>query len=113
MLYKLKSIRGYKLHGRDGDIGQAEEFYFDDHHWTIRYLVVDTTNWWPGGRVLVSPQWIEEVSWEDQTVHVALTRATIRQSPEYSEQSLLNRDYEHKLHHHYQSRDYWADQPGS
>ncbi|MFA7329470.1 MAG: PRC-barrel domain-containing protein [Candidatus Delongbacteria bacterium] len=112
-LRSSRDVTGHVIMASDGEIGHVEDFILDDESWAIRYLVVDTTNWWPGGRVLVSPQWIEEVSWEDQTVHVALTRATIRQSPEYSEQSLLSRDYEHKLHHHYQSRDYWTDQPGS
>ena len=31
MLYKVKTLKGYKLHSLDGDIGKIEEFYFDDH----------------------------------------------------------------------------------
>lgn len=32
-----------------------KEFYFDDKHWTIRYLVADTGNWLTGNKVLISP----------------------------------------------------------
>ena len=39
MLNKAKTLAGYKLHSLDGELGKVEEFYFDDHHWTIRYLV--------------------------------------------------------------------------
>jgi hypothetical protein len=55
MLRSVKDIRGYGMHTTDGDIGRAYEFYWDDETWTIRYIVVDTRNWWPGKKVLVSP----------------------------------------------------------
>jgi len=41
MLDTMKSMRGYKLNSLDGEIGKVEEFYFDDHYWTLRYLVAD------------------------------------------------------------------------
>ena len=45
ILIKAKTLKGYQLESLDGEIGKVEEFYFDDHHWTIRYLVADTGNW--------------------------------------------------------------------
>lgn len=42
MFYKAKTLKGYKLHSLDGEIGKVEEFYFDDQHWAIRYLVAGT-----------------------------------------------------------------------
>jgi len=45
MLKKAKTLKGYKLNSRDGEIGSVKEFYFDDRHWTIRYLVADTGDW--------------------------------------------------------------------
>ena len=48
MLNKAKILKGYKLNSRDGEIGKVNEFYFDDHHWTIRYLVADTGDWLTG-----------------------------------------------------------------
>ena len=55
MLSKAKTLNGYRLNGLDGEIGKAKEFYFDDHHWTIRYLVADTENWLIERQVLISP----------------------------------------------------------
>src|ERR1019366_2899047 len=55
MLSRAKTLKGYKLHSLDGEIGKVKEFYFDDRHWTIRYLVADTGNWLPGRQVLISP----------------------------------------------------------
>jgi hypothetical protein len=89
------------------------DFIIDDETWAIRYLIVDTTNWWLGKKVLVSPQWIERVSWSELKVFVNLTRETIMQSPEYTEESLLTRDYETGLHRHYNRQGYWIDEPAA
>jgi len=45
-------------------------------------------------KVLISPQWIERVSWSESAVFINLSRETIKESPEYTEESLLTRDYE-------------------
>ena len=55
MLSKAKTLQGYKLNSLDGEIGKVKEFYFDDQHWAIRYLVADTGNWLTGRQVLISP----------------------------------------------------------
>ncbi len=110
MLRSIKQLYGDKLGASDGDIGHVKDFYFDDQNWAIRYLVVDTRNWWPGKRVLVSPQWIERISWNESKVFVNLSRETVKQSPEYSEEA-LTRDYETRLHQHYNRQGYWTNEP--
>jgi hypothetical protein len=103
-------VSGHHIQALDGEIGHVQDFIIDDETWAIRYLIVDTHNWWPGKKVLVSPQWIERVSWGERKVFVNLDRETIRQSPEYTEESLLNRDYEVGLHRHYNRKGYWVDE---
>ncbi len=104
------AVTGSHLQALDGEIGHVEDFIIDDENWTIRYLVVATKNWWPGKKVLVSPQWIERVSWEESKVFTNLSRQTIKESSEYSEETLLTRDYEIALHHHYDRKGYWIDE---
>ena len=48
MLIKAKTVQGYRLESFDGEIGRVQEFYFDDLHWAIRYLVADTGTWLSG-----------------------------------------------------------------
>jgi sporulation protein YlmC with PRC-barrel domain len=110
--YHLRStseVSGYKIHATDGEIGHIEDFVIDDETWTIRYLIVDTKNWWPGKRVLLSPKWIKSVSWEESKIFVDLPREKIKQAPEYSDKTLLNRDFEDGLHRHYGRHGYWVD----
>ena len=109
-LRSTREVTGYNLHALDGEIGHIEDFVVDDETWAIRYLIVGTKNWWPGKKVLVSPQWIERVSWGERKVFVNLSRGTIKQSPEYTDESLLTRDYEIGLHGHYNRKGYWIDE---
>ena len=109
-LRSTDDVSGDHIQAADGEIGHVEDFIIDDETWAIRYLIIDTRNWWPGKKVLVSPRWIERVSWGELTVFVNLPREAIKQSPEYTEESLLTRDYETRLHRHYNRQGYWVDE---
>jgi hypothetical protein len=63
--------------------------------------------------VLVSPRWIERVSWSESKVFVNLTRETIKQAPEYVADAPITREYETKLYQHYQRPGYWVDETAS
>lgn len=108
-LRSSKDVTGYHIQAKDGEIGHIDDFIIDDETWAIRYLIIDTINWWPGKKVLISPRWIENVSWEEAKVFINLPRETIRQSPEYTEESLLTRNYESALHQYYNRQVYWLD----
>lgn len=109
-LRSTHDVTGHHVQAANGEIGHVEDFVIDDESWAIRYLIIDTQNWWPGKKVLVSPQWIERVSWLESKVFVNLTREAIRLSPEYTEGFLLTRDYETGLHRHYDREGYWVDE---
>ncbi len=106
-LRSVKESTGYHIQATDGQIGHVEEFVVEDDTWTLRYVVVDTRNWLPGRKVLVSPQWVREVDWADRKFRVDLTTATIKNSPEYDSLSPISRDYERALHDHYRLPAYW------
>jgi uncharacterized protein YrrD len=110
-LRSTHAVSGYKIQATDGEIGHVEDFIIDDYTWAIRYLIIDTRNWWPGKKVLVSPQWIERVSWSKSKVFVNLSREAIKQSPEYTGESLPTRVYETGLYLHYNRLGYWIDEP--
>lgn len=106
-LRSTKAVIGYHIEAKDGDIGHVQDFIIDDKTWAIRYMVVDTVNWWPGKKVVVAPQWIGRVSWELSKVYVDLTRESIKKAPEYNLMAIINRDYEHRLYEHYGRSKYW------
>ncbi len=103
------AVSGYNIEALDGEIGHVSDFVIDDDNWTIRYLIVSTGNWWPGKKVLISPEWIQRVSWIDSKVFVKLTREAVKQSPEFTDDALLTREYEIVLHRHYNTKGHWVD----
>lgn len=92
-LRSTKEIINYKIHASDGDIGHVEGFIFDSDDWIARHLVVDTKNWLPGKKVVISPKRIKGISWKDLSVTVSMMKADIESSPEYVP-SLLNKEIE-------------------
>lgn len=75
--------------------------------WTLRYIVVDTRNWLPGKKVLLSPSWIGSVDWGSRRVGVRLTQAKVKESPEYDPTAAINREYEVELYDFYGRSKYW------
>jgi hypothetical protein len=106
-LRSIEAITGYSIEAVDGEIGHVDGFVFDDEAWAIRYIEVATRNWWPGKKVLVSPAWIERMSWADSKVYTGLTREAIQNGPEYVESSPITREYENRLYFHYGRPPYW------
>jgi hypothetical protein len=109
-LRSTQDVTSHDIQAKDGEIGHVADFVIDDETWAIRYLIVDTRNWWPGKKVLISTRWIERISWEESKVFIHLTREAIKQGPEYTEAALITRDYEMKLHRHYHREGYWEDE---
>jgi len=104
-----EDVRGYRLSTTDGDLGHVEDVLVEDLTWRIRYLDVDTRNWWPGKHVLVAPEWIEAVSWADSAVHVALSSDTVRNAPPYDASLPVDRRYEQTLYGYYGRAGYWEE----
>jgi hypothetical protein len=109
-LRSTSEVSRYHIEAEDGAVGHVEDFVIDDETWAIRYLIVDTRNWWPGKEVLIAPQWIERVSWSERKVHIRLSREAIKRSPEFTGEPALTRNYEEALHRHYNRRGYWDDE---
>ncbi len=109
-LRSTQDMAGYHIQAVDGEVGHVKDFIIDDQTWAIRYLVVETGTWLSGRQVLISPPWIEGVSWVESKVFVSLSQQQLRNAPEYSEQSLLDRTYEAALHDHYGRDRYWDDE---
>jgi hypothetical protein len=108
-LRSTHDVIGYHIEASDGEIGHVEDFVIDDETWAIRYLVIATHNWWPGKHVLVAMEWLQRVNWDDSKVIVNLPRKIIKESPCYTGDFTITREYEAELHRHYNRQGYWVD----
>ena len=109
-LRSAADVSGYAVHATDGDLGHVTDFLFDDLSWAVRYLVVDTSNWWFGKHVLVAPAWIRNIAWRDRAVKVKVRRQQLRSASEYDRAEHVDRQWEAAYYRHLQQPGYWLDE---
>lgn len=103
-LRSAHELSGYAIEAQDGDIGHLEDFVIDDATWSLPYVLIDTTNWWPGGSVVVPTTHLSGVSWADRKVFVSLTREALKASPSYGDSSPVDEEYTNRLAEYYVQR---------
>jgi hypothetical protein len=99
-LRSVKEVNGYHIHANDGEIGHVEDFLVQDSDWGIRYLVVGTGNWWPGNKVLISPQAVQTIQWSDRLVNLSVDCQTVKGSPAYDPSATVEPDGEANTHNY-------------
>jgi hypothetical protein len=100
-LRSTNAVRRYHVHARDGSIGHIENFLADDAAWDIRYLIVDTRDWWIGQHVLIAPFAVSEIRWNDRIVALNVSRDQVKASPPWDAASVVEHAYEKRLHGYY------------
>jgi sporulation protein YlmC with PRC-barrel domain len=107
MKRSVSHLVGGTVRAKDGDLGRVEEFYFDDHKWIIRYMVVDTRRWLQGRQVLISTAALKKPKWKSRVFPVNLTKEQVRNSPSIDTDKPVSRQHEAKLHNYYDWPIYW------
>jgi hypothetical protein len=100
-LRSVTAVTGYHILASDGEIGHVEDFLVADDDWSVHYLIVDTKNWWPGKRVLISPRWAIGIDWAEREVKLDVGREKVKRSPLYDAATHVDRAYERNFHGHY------------
>ena len=106
-LRSSEAMKKYQLRAIDGQLGHVAGLLFDEN-WKIRYIIANTSDWWMGHEVLIAPQVIADVSWDERAIAVNLTREAVKNSPPYHSRTQFDREEEIKLHSHYRLPGYWA-----
>ena len=103
----VKDLQGRHIAAHDGEIGSVVDTYFDDASWTVRYLVVDTGDWLPGRKVLISPASLLAEQGGKGAVRVDLNRAQVRDSPDADSDQPVSRQFEEAHARYYGYPFYW------
>jgi hypothetical protein len=108
MLHNLTDLKGMTIKARDGEIGEVDDFYFDDDNWTVRYLVVDTGTWLTGRKVLISPIALRHADPANRRIEADLTKKQIEDSPGVEADKPVSRQYEMSYFDYYGYPYYWS-----
>ena len=108
MLRSVKSVLGYGIRAKDGDIGKVDDFFFDDEKWRIRYLVAQTGSWFMDKRVLVSTAaFLGHPEWENKAFPVIFSKEDVKNAPDVDTEKPVSRQKETELAEYYQWPVYW------
>ena len=112
MLIKAKTLNECVMIATDGEIGKVRDFYFDDRHWAVRYLIADTETRKMSRQVLISPYALASVNEVNRSISVELTVKQIDESPSLDTDKPVSQQFEEaKLHGHFYRQGYWIHDP--
>ena len=100
-LRSIAAVARCHIHASDGEIGHVEDFLVEDADWSIHFLVVDTSNWWFGVKVLIAPRLVRKIDWADRLVNLGVDRRKVKGSPLYDASKTVDWAYENHYHDYY------------
>lgn len=100
-LRSCHEIVGYHIQAVDGEIGHLQSMLIDEDTWTIQYCIANTSNWWLGHQVLVTPQAITDISWGSSKIYVDMTQQQVKEAPVFDPSIPVNRERELGVYLHY------------
>ena len=110
-LRSTSASTGNNIEALDGEVGCIDDFIIDDQTWSIRYMVVNSADWWAGHKLLVAPPWISKLNWGDAKIFININRAPFESLEEFTSIDMLSREYEERLHRSCNRQGYWVDDP--
>ncbi len=82
-LRSTQALSGYHIQTDDGAIGHIIDFIVDHESWAICHLVVETGHWFSGKEIVISPNQVVRISYDESKVFVSVTKEAILKAPEY------------------------------
>lgn len=109
MLAFVSELRECRIEALDGEMGKVQDLFFDDRHWAVRYVLIDTGKILPGKKVMLSPASFDNLDIEEKRLHVHYDKEKIRKSPDVSETVSMTNEHETQLADYYGWSKYWLD----
>lgn len=107
MHWNITSLRGLAVEATDGNIGTVSDLLFDDHSWTVRWLVVETGSWFSSRKTLLPLSSLGKPDEQSRNFTVTLTRQQVKDSPDIDTNLPVSRHREAHVYNHYGWNPYW------
>lgn len=107
MLRSLIEIDDYAMLASNGNVGHVIDFLFDEEYWTLRYLIVETGEFFGGRQVLVSPIAFRHIDWSARRFQLSLSIDEIGESPSFDRNKPVSRLQEREFNLHFRYPYYW------
>jgi hypothetical protein len=97
-LRSSRDVIGCNVSGWSGAIGRTEDAIFETDSWELRFLLIDASELCNGAVVLLQPGLIDEVRWEQSSLHAAVTRLEVLSGEEQGTTIPAGRVKQKRLH---------------
>jgi uncharacterized protein YrrD len=84
-LRSTDAVTNYHVHASNGDIGHVNDFIINDETWQIKFIVVDTHNWFGGKKVLIKVEDIIKIDWMEDKIFLDITTNAVEKSKLFDE----------------------------
>lgn len=109
MLVLFNDLQHRPIQAKNGAIGEVNDLYVEDRYWSVKYVVVDTSRWLPGRKVLLSPSSLFISGPADKPeISSHLTLQQIEESPSVSVDLPVSLQNEESLANYYGMTAFWA-----
>jgi hypothetical protein len=108
-LRSIGEVLGYHIQAvGDDDFGAITDFILEEATWALRYIVIDTHKFWPGGKkILFSPAWVDKFDWNAKKLVTDFHRKVIESCPEYNPDIPIENIIEESLFSHFGRSGHW------
>lgn len=101
-LRSFKEVSGYRIKTTTGFFGHLKSLIIDTEIWKIKFLLIRKRRLFKANKnILASPANVTNISWEDNSINIDLSKKIIRESPEYENIKSMSDEFERKLIRHY------------
>lgn len=106
-----RSIQGNPVHAVDGELGSITDVFFDDHAWTVRYLVVYLEGGLDGQEALITPGSVSDADRQSRSLYVDTNRERVREAPHIGANLPVAARQEAVYHEYLGTDPYWIQDP--
>jgi uncharacterized protein YrrD len=100
-LRSAHELKGYHVNAVDGPVGHVSDFAFDDATWEIGFLIVDAGSWLHERLILVGPDSVTGIAWDERAVAVNLAREAVGSSPLFTPEFPISAEDAERTVEHY------------
>lgn len=85
----------------DDEVGHAEDFLVDPADWQIKYLVVRTSDWWSGEKILISSHAIIGIDYTRNILKLDVTRQSVKDGVRFSPEQTVDGAFDESFETYY------------
>lgn len=89
-LRSTHSVKGYNVKSAGNELGEVEDFIFDDATWKIDFVIVKTGGWFSEKMILIESNVVKEINWKNSCLNVSATTDDLKNNGEYNAESYFS-----------------------